>query len=452
MEILRNVNNVYVSMLGVNSIDSNKSYRWNKLITSVDIDNGKVMFNGLTRSVIFLKNTELENICDIKTYEFLYRAYFLVDSDFDEYVEVQKIRSKLQKPVDDLYLYKINRYTILPTLGCNARCSYCYEHGIKSKKAMSTNTALKVAEYIIANSNHNNTIVLDWFGGEPLVNSKIIDLITNYLTERNCKFISDIISNGYLFDEKLVKKAKKNWNLRSIQITLDGTEEIYNKTKNYINAKDNPYQRVLKNIQMLLDMGIHVNIRLNVGEHNGENLLELIDELNLIFGARSGLKIYCRALFDDNETASEEKNKKMYKYIMDIESKLYEYEFSVGKACGEQMMLSQCMADDGSSVLIDPLGRVGTCEHYLDKDFFGDINNAHKDVQILKDWHDYMPDLDICKDCPIYADCLRPKKCLELRHCDNVIKQYRKYNYEIGLKNYYLDYRMSNMLPNALML
>lgn len=452
MEILRNVNNEYVSILGINPIDATKSYRWNKLITSVDIDDGKVMFNGLTRAIIFLKNIELENICDIKTYEFLYRAYFLVDSEFNEYSKVKEIRNKLQTPVDDLYLSKIKRYTVVTTLGCNARCKYCYERTIKSKKALSNNMALKIAEYIAANSNHNDTIYLDWFGGEPLVNVKAIDLITNYLTERNFNFISNIISNGYIFDEKLVRKAKNNWHLRSAQITLDGTEAVYNSTKNYVNVKDNPYERVLRNIQMLLDSGVQVSVRLNVSETNGENLLELVEELNLIFGARSGLQIYCRALFDDDEVHDEEKNQTMYSYIKAIEDKLDEYEFSVGKSCGEQIMLSQCMADDGTSVLIDPNGKIGTCEHYLDSDFFGDINNSYRDVQVLKDWHDYLPDLDICKDCPVYADCLRPKKCKELGHCDNIIKHYRKRSYEIGLKNLYLDYRMSNMLPNKLML
>ena len=158
MEILRNVNNEYVSMLGINPIDATKSYRWNKLITSVDIDDGKVMFNGLTRAIIFLKNIELENICDIKTYEFLYRAYFLVDSEFNEYSKVEEIRSKLRTPVDDLYLTKIRRYTILTTLGCNARCKYCYEKNIKTKKALSNIDALRIADYIINHSNINDNI------------------------------------------------------------------------------------------------------------------------------------------------------------------------------------------------------------------------------------------------------------------------------------------------------
>ena len=174
MEILRNVNDGYVSMLGINPIDATKSYRWNKLITSIDIDDGKVMFNGLTRAIVFLNNNELESICDIKTYAFLYRAYFLVDENFDEYSEIKKMRDKLQTPIDDLYLSQINRYTIVTTLACNARCKYCYEASIKHKKNMTPTTALKIAEYIATNSDPSMPITLDWFGGEPL---EIISLI-----------------------------------------------------------------------------------------------------------------------------------------------------------------------------------------------------------------------------------------------------------------------------------
>ena len=95
MEIIRGVNDFYVNMLGINPVDSTISYRFNKLIMQIDIDDGKVMFNGLTRSVVFLYNYELDNLQDIKTYEFLYRAYFLVPEGYDEIEQVKIIRSKL---------------------------------------------------------------------------------------------------------------------------------------------------------------------------------------------------------------------------------------------------------------------------------------------------------------------------------------------------------------------
>lgn len=69
---------------------------------------------------------------------------------------------------------------------------------------------------------------LAWFGGEPLYNAQVIDLICNDLVERGIGYESSMISNGFLFDEKLIKRAAELWRLRQIQITLDGTEGVYN--------------------------------------------------------------------------------------------------------------------------------------------------------------------------------------------------------------------------------
>ena len=98
---------------------------------------------------------------------------------------------------------------------------------------MSQEVALKVAKYIA----QSDSIALNWFGGEPLYNIKAIGTITNYLIVHNKEFHSEMTTNGYLFNETVVKKAKELWNLTGVQITLDGTEKIYNKTKNYKDVK-----------------------------------------------------------------------------------------------------------------------------------------------------------------------------------------------------------------------
>lgn len=45
-------------------------------------------------------------------------------------------------------------------------------------------------------------------------------------------------SNGYIFNDELVEKAKNEWKLKNIQITLDGTRDVYNKAKNYYSEND----------------------------------------------------------------------------------------------------------------------------------------------------------------------------------------------------------------------
>ena len=58
----------------------------------------------------------------------LIKAQFLVPADKDECAYYNQISSLMR-----VYSRKkgIRGYTILPTLGCNARCVYCYEEGMQ---------------------------------------------------------------------------------------------------------------------------------------------------------------------------------------------------------------------------------------------------------------------------------------------------------------------------------
>ena len=103
-----------------------------------------------------------------------------------------------------------------------------------------------------------------------------------------------MISNGFLFDEKLIKRAAELWRLRQIQITLDGTECVYNAVKRYVDAGEkSPYQVVLANIRGLLDAGVRVIVRLNVSRANAKNLLALVDDLEARFAGARLLSVYC---------------------------------------------------------------------------------------------------------------------------------------------------------------
>lgn len=59
-----------------------------------------------------------------------------------------------------------------------------------------------------------------------------------------------------------------------------------------------PYQVVLANIQRLLDAGVAVLIRLNMDEHNADNLMELADELHEQFGENKKLTVYSHVLYE----------------------------------------------------------------------------------------------------------------------------------------------------------
>ncbi len=127
----------------------------------------------------------------------------------------------------------------------------------------------------------------------------MIDRITGRLKEAGKEFRSTAVSNGYLFNDENVEKAVRDWNLRKVQITLDGTEEVYNRAKAFIYREGSPYRVVMDNIGRLLKAGIRVNVRLNIDRYNAEDLLDLADELRDAFGGEKLFGVYSFPLFEE---------------------------------------------------------------------------------------------------------------------------------------------------------
>ena len=112
------------------------------------------------------------------------------------------------------------------------------------------------------------------------------------------------------------------------------------------------------------------------------------------------------------------------------------------------------MADDGNSIVIDPDGNIGTCEHFIDSHFFSHIDNPSiKNMEELKAWRLYEKPLDICSDCPLYPSCVRPSQCQEMSKCDPYYKEWRIRKHIQGLQNFYNKATNSNLnqeLPRRL--
>ena len=305
MNIIRNTNERIINFLGGYQRPKDYiKYRLSKYVFELDYDNIKILYNTINGGVCSLLKYEYENMFnkDLFCGLWLYEHYFIVPEDFDEDYVVDEYRKINKRLITSSYLNNPSTFTIFTTLKCNARCFYCYELNMK-KKHMTLETADKVIEYILSCTCNGQTVKLDWFGGEPTVNMDVIDYITTILRNSNRKILSSMISNGYLFDETNTKKAKYEWNLNNIQITLDGTEEEYNKTKRFIYKNDpSPFKTVINNIHNLLNYNIGVTIRLNVDNNNIDNIRELLHFLFKEFhnDKQNGknVSIYCFNIFE----------------------------------------------------------------------------------------------------------------------------------------------------------
>lgn len=425
-----------------------RKYRLNKFILRVDYDeNEQVWYNVFTGSIISLKPIEIDSIFEDYPADYLhymYENYFIVPEDFDEEYLLEKFREVKQTPITCNSLDRINSYTILTTTECNARCFYCYQNVDHNKHHMTEKTARDVVRYIDKHAWRNDGVFLGWFGGEPLYNQKVIDIIVYGIISTGRRISSSMISNGYLMNEALAKKAYNEWHLDNIQITLDGTEEIYNKTKKYIYKDDpNPFKTVIQNIHHMLNVGMHVSIRINCGLHNLEDLKALVLYLAEEFKDEPNLSVYAHELFDLKNNRSSEADEQIFKNMSILEDMFTEYNLRTenGSIPGTIKVI-HCMVDSDESTIISPGGELGLCEHYQNSKFYGHINDPSiKDMEVIKNWRVKSQYTEICNDCPLKPICLKLRDCPDHKICSKWEKEFMLKRHSEDVKLIYNNWK-----------
>lgn len=450
MNIIRKSNQKYLQFLGQNTRDENQSVRLMKYLVIEDVDNGKAIHNELTRSFIWIPNEQWNKIYDdlnVDYVQWLWNNYFLVNENYDEHAAQEKLKLNGRPSCEnETYLKsgRIYEFTIFSTMACNARCSYCYEAG-RPQKPMTAETARKVGDWIVKNAMKNGReIQLRWFGGEPLVGEHCIDIICQIVKDAGFNYSSSMTTNGFLFKKEKLDKYRDLWHLRSGQITLDGTEEEYNKIKNYKNVKGkSPYKIVMDNIQMMADWGMNISIRMNTCVENAENLKKLIKELYTRFGNHKNIAPYCWPIFeDDDNPRTAEENELLYTKLREIDEVLDHYGYLHGRDRGTYVRATHCMIDHGQAVVIGTQGDIGVCEHYSEDHFWGHVDNPEmKDMTEIRKFQDYVEDYDICNDCPIKPSCIRAKMCHDLRNCNIWIKEWEMRKAHRGVLDMYRRWR-----------
>lgn len=135
--------------------------------------------------------------------------------------------------------------TFQVTEACNLQCTYCYQI-CKSNKRMDLAVAKKFVDYLLSdksdyvNSGNTKAIILDFIGGEPLLEIDLIDAICDYWLSRcielhhpwATQYMISACSNGVLyFDEKVQAFIKKHKGHLSLSISIDGDKALHDKCR-----------------------------------------------------------------------------------------------------------------------------------------------------------------------------------------------------------------------------
>lgn len=167
---------------------------------------------------------------------------------------------------------------ISPTFSCPMGCSYCFQKSVKSCcKKLSKKQIPKIMEVIQQQIRKNDltkaTIVL--FGGEPLLlrsfdfNKSLIE------TAISKKYKIKIVTSGVTINDHYISLLKKySSSIIDLDITIDGPPNIHNILRPL--GQKESFDIIARNIDLLLEKGLNVTAKTNIGYSNFIHLSELI--------------------------------------------------------------------------------------------------------------------------------------------------------------------------------
>lgn len=364
-----------------------------------------LLFSEISKDLYNKLNNHTIDIDQLSNADFLIAKKVIVtDTNKDLYYYTQKLKS-YRNFLSQEQLGLI----IVPYLGCNFACPYCYEKH-KRESFMSDETIDKLILFI---KSHElaRSLNITWYGGEPLVGFEIIQKIFNHLKYDINIPISrhSIVTNGYLLNNPHIINFFQEHKLDTIQITLDGDKESHNKTRKLKKTGEPTYDTILKNIHNIIKEwpNTKIYIRVNINAAQSGEYYNIYRNLRNEFG--ENINIYPGFIRIENKTNT---NFECGDFIKDKEQELSlkMYELGLDNECFPQHASKGCMANCINHYIIGTEGEIYKCWNdvgeqsrivgYIDKNEMSNMDLYTKYVMRSSIFED-----EKCKDCLFFPIC-----------------------------------------------
>lgn len=170
-------------------------------------------------------------------------------------------------------------YMIWTTGACNLRCTYCYEGNTKPNKSMTREIADEVIDFIVRDcppkkNLNNEELLINYHGGEPILNFVILRYITDRLEDayrgKQCLLFSTT-TNGTLFDKTVFDFLVEHQ--FSLTLSLDGKEGTHDQNRKFADGRGS-YAVALAAAKELLARGQKPRIRMTITPRTVGSLCE----------------------------------------------------------------------------------------------------------------------------------------------------------------------------------
>jgi len=389
---------------------------------SFEYNDGVVIFNTLNSAVVYLDKEAFDMLIKYCSNELrldsaklgrfndilkaLESFHILVPEEENENRTYRALTGEIKYSKSSL------KYTILTTYDCNMSCTYCVQQEERKNVYMSEDTAHKVADWIIYNAKSSNCrlLVINYYGGEPLLNFNAIrilnDKLKDFCDEWNIKFMVRMITNGTLLSDRILDYLLDT-NLHGIQITLDGPKDLHDKRRIFKDGSgsfDIVYGNIKKVVYRAPD--VNVAVRMNLDKENYREIPRLLDllvndhlhdKVFISFG-RIIPPLKCREI-PPNMFAEKEFSKIFLWLIKECIKRGFPFSWSL------KPTFVSCAAVCSNSLIIDPNGRFYKCLDMIQDEFcVGSINDGFN--YRYYEWVSRDPlEYDVCRNCTLLPLC-----------------------------------------------
>jgi uncharacterized protein len=312
---------------------------------------------------------------------------------------------------------------------------------------MNFTTAKKAIDYffsLLREGKKYNPIrksAIGFYGGEPLLNFKLIKECVEYIKNSNSdiNIMYGMTTNGSLLDEE-----KANWLMEHdfvISISLDGPEEEHDRLRVYDNGKGT-FKDIMKNINPIMASGYKKIFSLPVYDWKSDlfkredffNRTDVPDVLRAsLVNDLGGCRYYDQFTIDDrnNYLKQIEIARDFYfkdTYYQTKRDKTSFFDRLVGKGPGDDIfrgvsiylppsimpVTNSCLP--GRKIFVDVRGDFHICEKVNDTFPIGNVDeglNFKKICDLLKDYFRHM---DKCSECKVTRKC---GQCFRMFMTDN---------------------------------
>lgn len=180
------------------------------------------------------------------------------------------------------------------TEACNLRCSYCYYseeggHLTPSGRTMSLEVAKKAIDFLFEHSGNLKEIGVVFFGGEPLLNLKLIKTVIAYADDRGKtagkQVTYSLTTNATLLTDDTVSFLRAH-NV-GVTVSMDGTQSMHDRYRRFADGSPT-YQFIEPKVRRLIaSLGKPVPARVTLVKNPGD-LVAALDHLVAIGFAEVG--------------------------------------------------------------------------------------------------------------------------------------------------------------------